>query len=157
MSDVTYCPLLNETICPVSQNASQFDDIDLYVLVYNSLGTERSSIINLPVSNNVNQSFDITSVSDSGGGDATAQTVVPMPVVAVQSGDTTPTQTKYVLSFATGSIPPVGAKAFRIRRSSSFKETTSTTILPESFSQSNLEEDQVIELSNGILSARFDR
>ena len=154
LSDLTHCPLLNETICPVSQNASQFDGIDMYVLVYNSLGTERSSIVHLPVSSIVNQSssFDITPVLDSGGEDATTQTVVPTTVVAVQSGDTTPTQTKYVLSFATGPIPPVGAKAFRIRRSS---KERSTRILPESFSQSNLEE--VIELSNGILSARFDR
>jgi hypothetical protein len=124
LNDLAYCQLLNETRCDSSVNATRrsmanndtTDPLDLYVVVYNSLVFERSVVIDLPVGSN--GTFLVEALEDGG---STSETLVqPQPVPfqssfsnhdgASQHGDL------WVLSFFATSLPAVGAKVFRIRK-----------------------------------------
>ena len=65
--DLEYCQLLNETRCDVSVNATKSNmhgtTMDIYAIVYNSLASERSAVIDLPVG--ANGTFLVTSLGNN--------------------------------------------------------------------------------------------
>jgi Glycosyl hydrolases family 38 C-terminal domain/Alpha mannosidase middle domain/Glycosyl hydrolases family 38 C-terminal beta sandwich domain len=97
LQDFGYCPLLNETICEISEIASKNKN-DLYVFAYNALGTGRSVIIGIPVS--------------SPGVYAIQQAVRAFPDHDDITAATVDVSGTHVIYFKTSWIPPTGALAY---------------------------------------------
>lgn len=153
LKDLSFCQLLNETKCVVSTQAS---GKDLYVVVYNGLGKQRSAIISLPIPADAAQLAPrVFKVQSLGLSEERVEAGLQL-----QNDDTA------VLHFNTGLLPPVGGSVFRVsiidddsqhddslamsiaRRSLSTNHESGTNI---SFSK------DAADVSNGIISVRFDR
>jgi hypothetical protein len=89
----------------ILQKATAANGTDVYVVVYNSLGSARSTVIHLPVSTN-----GIYHVSKVGSADATSALVSSYP----SSSTSVPGSAKYAVHFDTGPLPPLGARIFLI-------------------------------------------
>jgi hypothetical protein len=133
LKDLTYCQLLNETICDISTTStgSNSSNTDLYVIVYNSLASERSTIIDLPVGSSgkyiIVQSLvvleDEEEDEDKDKQHTYEQTIEAQQrpfmlsrSTSVDNNDNNDNDSSFVLSFMADSLPPVGAKVFRIRK-----------------------------------------
>jgi hypothetical protein len=133
LKDLTYCQLLNETICDISTTStgSNSSNTDLYVIVYNSLASERSTIIDLPVGSSgkyiIVESLvvleDEEEEEDKDKQHTYEQTIEAQqrPFIlsrstSVDNNDDNDNDSSFVLSFMADSLPPVGAKVFRIRK-----------------------------------------
>jgi hypothetical protein len=133
----------------------------LYVVVYNSLGTNISTIVRLPVS--VDATFAIRRVDDH------AATIYRATSVACPFAISHPSSAKYVLIFNTGVIPSVGAVVFRIQKvgqqpshaSSSAKRVLSSSVPSRSHQESfdlGGRDEKYFVASNGLgLKVYFDR
>lgn len=153
LNDLSYCQLLNETKCEVSTQSS---GKDLYVLVYNGLGQKRPAIVSLPIPADAaqvaSQAFKIEHIGSEAN--------------VVEAGLQLQADNTAVLHFNTGRLPPVGGSVFRVSVignesphdetlvSSSVKRTLST--IQKSGNSIRFSKDAA-EVSNGILSVRFDR
>eukprot|EP00977_Amphora_coffeiformis_P018464 scaffold6506_cov171-Amphora_coffeaeformis.AAC.12 len=102
LPNLMYCQLLNETKCAVSEEATVTDD--MYVIVYNPVAIERSVNVRLPVASG-DRVYYIKALSERSNS---------IQVVAPALANTKDADTKYVLHFSTGKLPPVGAAAFLI-------------------------------------------
>jgi hypothetical protein len=100
LENLMYCPLLNETVCEVSEQITS-NETQLYVLVYNPLASEKSTIVRLPVSTESTYRVERMGTNNE------------------QVATSVPVDNKYVLSFDTGALPAVGAATYRITMSSS--------------------------------------
>jgi len=160
LTDLTYCQLLNETKCGISVDATSEkhwseggDDKDIYVVIYNSLASNRSAIIDLPVGSNGEYL-----VEDLQEGNAETVTALQMPLRSSNNKDD---GESLVLSFTADSLPPVGAKVFRIQK----HNNSITTMLRErrlnpSPNQMKHEfderDDGTVKISNGHFSVIVD-
>ena len=155
LNDLTYCQLLNETKCSISTNATTIDDtaggnddddgVDLYVIVYNSLASVRSTMIDLPVGiggkflvQSVLSDTTSTTTSDHND-DNNSNNYIPDNKGGIVNKDAfdndgntlvstmiearlqplrlhSSSPASNVLSFMAKDIPPVGAKLFRIKK-----------------------------------------
>ncbi len=155
LKDLTYCQLLNETKCEISVAATEVnigsegentEDL-LYVVVYNSLASNRSAIIDLPVG-----SDGMYLVEDLQEGSAETVNALQMPLRPSKADGKS-----FIVPFTANSLPPVGAKVFCIQ-----KHNDSTAMLLEkgihsTYSQSKREQnDGVVEISNGAFSVIVD-
>jgi len=155
LKDLTYCPLLNETKCEVSvsttavNTSSESDNTEdlLYVVVYNSLASNRSAIIDLPIG-----SDGMYLVEDLQEGSAETINALEMPLRSSNAEGIS-----FVLPFTANSLPPVGAKVFCIQN-----HNESTTMLLKkgihsTQNQSKHEQnDGMVEISNGHFSVKVD-
>jgi hypothetical protein len=135
--DLHYCQLLNETKCDVSVRATSENE-DVYVVVYNSLGQERSSAIHLPVSENGRYS-----VLEEGKSTTTIQARPTSPFREKDNGGAA-----YVVSFVAGHLPPLGAKVFRIQKQSTnsgFEDKDE--LVPQT---------ELMDFSNGYFTLQID-
>lgn len=129
--------------------------MDIYVVVYNAVGSNKSSIVRLPVS--VDAGFDVRRVDNNA---TIASNIQATPSFLTSSQSTAAAE--YVLAFSTGPLEPVGATVFRVRRSSSSsnKETKAYASLERlralKFDKADSLTTQVVA-NNGLLSAQFDR
>jgi hypothetical protein len=89
--------------------------VDLYVVVYNALGSNDSSVIRLPVSSD--GAFEVKKL-----GTQTVESSVYIATKAPFAGNGVLSSAKYVLAFNTGALPPVGATVFKIQMQSSNPE-----------------------------------
>ena len=160
LEDLTYCQLLNETKCGISVDATVASNdreggniSDLYVVVYNSLASNRSTTIDLPVG-----STGKYLVEDLDEGSAETIDAQPLPL---RSSKHKSDEVSFVLSFMAGSLPAAGAKVFRIRK----RDHSITTMLrdkrlgPSSDQPAhklNELEDDTLKISNGHFSVLVD-
>lgn len=118
----------------------------MYVIVYNGLGSNRSSILRLPVS--VEANFEVARLDSN----ATPDNLRSTPCSFADS--------TYVLAFGTGPLPPMGATVFRIRKSDNID---GKDFFPSSSIASNarmLEQQKDLKelaVTNGLFTAKFDR
>ena len=122
LQNLQLCQLLNETICEVSEGV-RGDDEDVYVVVYNALGQQRTSFIGLPVG--APGTYVVSSLHDGVSG-----------VIA-----TVDNFGKNVVYFPYGPLPPAGGAIFRLRMVSG--ETSSVPTV--------LQKHKDTVLSNGVL------
>ena len=125
--DLEYCQLLNETRCDVSVNATKSNmhgtTMDIYAIVYNSLASERSAVVDLPVG--ANGTFLVTSMGDNDSSRTSDTIVHAQPASFPSNSDKTKNHgsKSWVVSFLATSLPAVGAKVFRIRKQSDIRHT----------------------------------
>ena len=145
------------------QKATRANGTDVYVVVYNSLGQSRSSVIRLPVSSN--GTYLVTRLWASGD-DARL-----LPAIPSLASGTSCCAAKYILPFQTGLLPPVGASVFRISKQeeeqgrekvASPQPSSATWGKPveyrrlESARTHDGELKADVEVSNGLLTVIFD-
>jgi hypothetical protein len=124
LKDLTYCQLLNETKCDVSVTSTNNSNsnADLYVIVYNSLASERSTVIDLPVGSRGEYTVESLLLEDDDDEHHTYEQRIEAQqqtfVLSRNSFDknNNDNDSSFVLSFMADSLPPVGAKVFRIRK-----------------------------------------
>ena len=128
----------------------------MFVVVYNPLGSNKSSIVQLPVS--VNRAFDITRL---GSDDplTTVSGVYPVPST-FQGSLASTSSSKYILLFDSGPLQPIGATVFQIKPTAdsehgSLSEEFGTG--PTLESEHDMDELDAVVASNEILSVKFDR
>jgi len=105
LDNLSFCLLLNETICEISEQATTTAGTDLYTIVYNPIALARTKIVRLPVSS---EALYRVERLDGKGGDA--KVIQSIKVSGLRSS----CSKKYVIMFDTGSLLPVGAVVFRI-------------------------------------------
>ena len=149
LGDLELCQLLNETKCNVSAQAT---GKDLYVVVYNGLAKQRPAIISLPISADIMQrAEDVDVIVQQLGSNETVK-----GSVSLQDGSA-------ILYFSTGPLPPVGGTVFRISFVNDLLEDSASSLVRRSmmkrqYSGSDIRFDgDKADISNGILSVRFDR
>jgi len=150
----------------VLQNATQTSGSDMYVVVYNPLATLRSSVIMLPVS--VDANFDVERLDGSGSSRRSGRFVksirsVPVAVKATKAG------APFTLVFQTGQLPPVGAAVFKVsmvmeqsvvsggNTAVSAASSRRLLTLDDEPSSTDKADSTSVEVSNGMLTVRFDR
>ena len=136
---------------PLSQDATASNDTLVYVIVYNPLATNRSSVIRLPVASEA--SFRVERIEE---GEQKKVSIIRSLALtdeglhAVAGDDTTVDDVKHVLIFGTGDLPPIGAVAFRIAKEPDGPSTTKVSPMVTAPTKENM------ELSNGQIAAVFD-
>ena len=127
------------------------DGLDLYVVVYNGLGSSKSTIVRLPVS--VDGSFHVSKV---GGNSLQTHYLRSSPN---HFAGTDSTSASFVLLFDTGPLPPVGAAVFRVTQAHE-KETIPSSEISTSRRLKYIDtKDGPSEVvaSNGIVTVHFDK
>jgi hypothetical protein len=139
------------------QRATAANGTDLYVIVYNSLGSGRSTVIHLPVSTN-----GIYQVTKIGSHSYEAALVLShsSSSTCISGG------AKYVVNFATGPLPPLGASVFQLSitknstASVKFSTLKTETLLTQEQHRHRANTADVpskdVEASNEFFSAVFD-
>ncbi|KAL7554706.1 hypothetical protein ACHAWF_018221 [Thalassiosira exigua] len=167
LENLSYCHLLNETVCDVSQVASQKGDEVIYVVAYNALAHTRSEVIPLPMDSDADYIVEELNADDWS---AVSSSLIPNPNHA-----RSPSGAHFTLYFEAKELPPLGASVFRVRKTvgpyqSIARRATESTPrrgdIPSrrlrttpNFPRDELlsqPEDDLI-LSNGALSVAFDR
>jgi alpha-mannosidase len=171
LQDLTFCQLLNETICPVSeqmtttqQGGLQDENTknDLYVIVYNPLAQEQSTVIQLPVGSN-QSAYVITKVGgeeqeDEESSSSSSSTPIKVKAVAVQANEKLPGKdtADYYINFYTGMLPPVGAALYKITTTENDAENGSTEQSDGGSLSTVRNGDGRVSASNGIITVHFD-
>ena len=135
--------------------------MDIYVVVYNALATNKSSIVRLPVS--VDAGFDVTNMNSN-------ETIVTNQHPTPSFLNTSSSAAEYALVFNTGPLEPIGGTVFRVRRAAggssrsygaSLKALSSTELQRLRGLRAKGEKEKnlsnKITASNGKFSAQFDR
>jgi len=183
LDDLSYCPLLNETVCEVSKQAFENDDNEaIYVFVYNALAHMRSEAISLPVYEDVTyEAYQYNSHVDSWS--HVQATLVPnMNYAQVAEA------ARFSLYLDALEMPPLGFVIFRITKSTTnfhslsvknsavtpslyhtSREATSShasnTVTSEPRDEANnlrprtlvIQSPDDIIINNDIISVKFDR
>lgn len=129
------------------QDATASNDTVLYVIVYNPLAAQRSSVVRLPVA--LEAIFRVERVDEVDH--KRASIVRSVATDPLRSEDGAVSGKRYILAFDTGDLPPVGGRAFRIVKELGPDPPTIT----ENRIRTTIT-NEYIELSNGLVSAVFD-
>jgi len=173
LNDLSYCQLLNETKCKISVDATRITNSvpnnttneprDLYVVVYNSLASERSVVVDLPVGSN--GTFLVEALGDGGAFETLVQ-AQPVFFRSLSSNRENDNEEPWVVSFLAASLPAVGAKVFRIRNhpvenidaqrkvGNSSRATAST--IGDQFEDENNRSGRLQKISNGRFTILVD-
>jgi alpha-mannosidase len=161
--DLTFCQLLNETHCPVSEQMTSApggedgtQKNDLYIIVYNPLAQEQSTVIQLPVGSN-QSTYLISRV----GGEEQEESSTPVKVaaVAVQEHEKLSGTADYYINFYTRSLPPVGAALYKITTTDEPRNDTagqSSVSADGSLSLVRHDDQGHVSASNGLITVHFD-
>jgi len=113
ISNLSYCQLRNVSVCHISQAATTVNETDIYVVIYNALGSKRSDVLSLPVS--CEGPFIVEKreqVPNSGfSWKKVSSTLFPNTNAA-----NVPASAPYKLYFDTGIVAPVGMSLYRVRK-----------------------------------------
>eukprot|EP00591_Stephanopyxis_turris_P017428 CAMPEP_0195539222 /NCGR_PEP_ID=MMETSP0794_2-20130614/49941_1 /TAXON_ID=515487 /ORGANISM="Stephanopyxis turris, Strain CCMP 815" /LENGTH=1047 /DNA_ID=CAMNT_0040673245 /DNA_START=100 /DNA_END=3243 /DNA_ORIENTATION=+ len=158
-ANLSYCQLLNETICDVSQAATIDFGTDLYVVAYNALSSSREEIISVPVA--ADATYVVYRVDEE------VSNQIPVTSVLMQSHNPSKTQEAagFILHVETGNIPALGAIILRIEMVSteSSKTHPSTDFAPacrrerENVRGSKEQDRSTADIFNGKLNFIFDK
>jgi hypothetical protein len=140
---------------PCVKRATETNGTDVYVVVYNSLGAYRSTLVHLPVS--TDGTYRVSKVGSS----ADEAKLVSASLSSLSSAKGS---ARYVALFDTGPLPPLGASIFQITLSGN--TTTSkqldhmNTSLMQKTDHRRVDEfgtrSEDVEASNGMFSVLFD-
>jgi hypothetical protein len=131
------------------KEATMEPGVDLYVVVYNALGSSESSVIRLPVSSD--GVFEVKKL-----GVQAVESSVHIATNAPFAGTGVPSSAKYVLTFNTGPLPPVGATVFKVQMKSSNAEVEQKR--RRLLSRVQIKESlTTIAASTELLAVEFDR
>jgi hypothetical protein len=146
-----------------TQQATANNTKDLYIIVYNGLSALRGSTIQLPVSSNA--TYRVARL-DAPAEQAQLVRSARSHNIPGHSTIGTDLPVKYVLSFDTGLLPPVGAAVFQISMVRDPQLHEYTNFGPSKMKttrtvRSRVLQDTVggehVEVTNGQLAVRFDR
>ena len=107
---LAFCQLRNETICNVTQRATQVPGSNIYLLIYNALAQRRDEYVAVPVT--VNAKYQVSRLVDSGDGETWQD--VKSEVIPNKNYAGIKASAKYVLHFPAKNLPAVGAAIYRI-------------------------------------------
>lgn len=144
---LTYCPLYNETICPIAEEATTSNRTSLYVVAYNPLGQNHSTSLRIPVASFA--WYEITDLS-------TNTTIYDKSLLAAMHSAKL---SKYVLYFDSGILPPLGYKTFRIRKHYGRPLATSIEDNANVEQERKLlrhDRDKIVAITNDIMTVEFD-
>lgn len=161
LSNLKYCQLLNETICEASQEASRDSSLDIYVVVYNAVASNKSTIIRLPA--DAMGTFVVTRLDNATAAttrEAQSVRARATPFVASQSADSK--AARFEIMFDTGPLEPVGATVFRIQHTSqtgSMDQQNNPSFVEKQRALQYSEKDllEAVVADNGIFKAEFAR
>jgi len=155
LDNLTYCNLLNETICTVSQEATKKEgnnNEDIYIIVYNALAKQRDEMVSLPVDSS--SRFVVKQLTIDGW----------MPIDNEVMTNENYAQVKGAASnllLFKGQLPPLGVSVFRAARLQDKQLSSASTNHPavprkllRPSTQNDKEED--IIMTNDILSVTLD-
>jgi len=111
LENLSYCQLLNESICEVIQSATERPGVDVHIIVYNALSIERSDVVRIPVS--INASYTVSKLEGLGSVQERSNVVSSTLIPNINPLD--PSAAGYILYFDTQTIPPVGASIYRVQ------------------------------------------
>eukprot|EP00986_Skeletonema_menzelii_P007327 scaffold2854_cov140-Skeletonema_menzelii.AAC.3 len=156
LDNLTYCNLLNETICTVSQEASrEGSKEDIYVIVYNALAKERDEVVSLPIDSSTHSHVEKLLVGEHSDWVPVTSSVLPNANYAQVTG-----AASYIVYFEAKNIPPLGALVFRVSRRSEGEmlSLASFPAFPRNLRRSveNDIDDEIV-MSNDMLSVKFAR
>jgi hypothetical protein len=121
------------------------------VIVYNALAFSYSTIIHLPVSSDA--PYHISRVGSAGKED---QILLPIRSISKMTSEG---GSDYLVLFDTGPLPPLGAAVFRLSRAEghhSFPLVSSDKSVQSRRLQSSTDPVDEVEVSNGLMTVRFD-
>ena len=131
----------------------------VYVVIYNGLGTSRSTVVHLPVSSD--GTYRISKVSGS-----VAEAKVVQSYLSSTGTGGAENGAKYVVHFNTGPLPPLGANVYNVTLAGTALASTTAehADTKRMFIQKSVHrrvddlvpKDKDVEASNGIFSVLFD-
>jgi len=155
LSDLAFCQLRNETICNVTQRATQAPGSNIYLVVYNALAQTRDEYVTVPVA--VDAKYQVSRLVEVGS-DETRD--VKSALIPNKNYAGLKSSADYVLHFPTENLPAVGAALYRI------KMVPNDT--PDALAQNNLvqptsllrrmlqtNEKEQFTVSSGLIEAKF--
>ena len=157
LSNLALCHLRNETICNVTQRATQVPGSNIYLVVYNALAQQRDEYVTVPVA--VGAKYQVSRLVKVGGDEETWQDV-KSAVVPNKNYGGIKASADYVLHFQAKDLPALGAAMYRIvmvsgDRSDSLRQinlASPTSALRRMLKQNV--EDQ-LSISSGKIEAKF--
>jgi len=175
LENLSYCHLLNETICEVSQDASNDNNQAIYVIVYNALAQSRHETISLPVNSSSHYIVDRLEPSMEWSSSSAAASPVEFSLLPNPNYANAATAAPFTLHFEANDLPPLGASVFRIRNEEEGKQHGVSSVAPVIIARRTIREpmgslrtnsnpdgyasqsENDLEVSNGVLSVTFDR
>lgn len=155
LDNLTYCNLLNETICTVSQEATKKEGNkeDIYIILYNALAKQRHEVVSLPIDSS--SRFVVEQLTIEGW------VTIDNEVMANENY----AQVKWAASnllFFEVELPPLGVSIYRVASLQDKQLSSASTNYPavprkllRPSTQNDKEED--IIMTNDILSVTLDR
>jgi hypothetical protein len=146
-----------------TQRATADNTNDLYIIVYNGLGSLRGSTVQLPVSSNATYRVARLDAPVEQAQFLWSARSRQLPGHSTRGIDL---HAKYVLSFDTGLLPPVGAAVFQISMVLDNGQRSNAHLGPSNMKTTNTVQSRVlkeavggehVEVTNGQLAVRFDR
>jgi hypothetical protein len=144
-----YCPHLNETSCPIAEEATKSNQTSLYVVVYNPLGQNRSTVLRIPVASSA--CYEITDLSNN-------KSIYDHSIrAAMQPADTS----RYVVYYDTGALPPLGYKTLQINKQCGCPRTDVTRNSPLATVEQERRRlrkasNTTIAITNDFMTVEFD-
>jgi hypothetical protein len=144
-----YCPLLNETICSIAEEATKSNGTSLHVVVYNPLGQNRSTVLRIPVASLA--CYEITDLSNN-------ISICDHSIrAAMQPADIS----RYVVYYDTRSVPPLGYKTFQIIKqcdctSPDIFRSSSLAIIQQERRRLRKASSTTIAITNDFMTVEFD-
>lgn len=157
LSNLALCQLRNETICNVTQRATQVPGSTIYLVVYNALAQQMDEYVTVPVA--VGAKYQVSRLVKVGADEETWQDV-KSAVVPNKKYAGIKASADYVLHFQAKNLPAVGAAVYQIEMVPSDKSDLLRQInlaSPASLLRRMLKqnvEDQ-ISISSGQIEAKF--
>jgi hypothetical protein len=142
---------------PCVKRATEKNGTNVYVVVYNSLGVSRSTVVHLPVL--TDGTYRVSKVRSSAD-------EAKLVSASLSSFSSTKGSARYVAHFDTGPLPPLGASIFQTTLAGN--TTTSKKLDHMDMSTSLMQEtdhrragkfgrtSEDVETSNGLFSVLFD-
>eukprot|EP00934_Nitzschia_sp_Nitz4_P002969 Nitzschia sp. Nitz4//scaffold272_size25479//12374//15946//NITZ4_008309-RA/size25479-snap-gene-0.1-mRNA-1//-1//CDS//3329545225//2959//frame0 len=155
LNNLSFCQLLNETTCAISQDGTKNNNTKVYVVVQNGMAYPRSNIVHLPVS--IQASYRVQEVGNS----SNSMLVKAIPEFASHVSSSC-CNDRYRISFNAGVNTPLGFSIFEVHFAGRMKMalTTSQTSGESSWSvHRNLQQESSppdVVASNQYISVTFD-
>lgn len=154
LGNLSYCSLLNETICSVSQEASKKgSEEDIYIIVYNALAIKRDEVLSLPIDSSSRY------IVEQLGEDQSDRTLVDGVVLPNANYAQVTGAALDILYFEARGIPPLGVSVFRITKveNEQLSSASATPAVPRNLRWNDMESaEEEIVITNDILSVSFD-
>ena len=158
LSNLALCQLRNETICNVTQRATQVPGSNIYLVVYNALAQQRDEYVTVPVA--VGAKYKVSRLVKVREDEETWQDV-KSAVIPNKNYCGVKASADYVLHFQAKELPAVGAAVYRIEmvpsrdKSDLLRQTNLAPPTSQLRRMLQLNEEEQISISSGQIEAKF--